>query len=625
MRPILGEIPQVIRSERQHRVHKEILGMAKKEIVWDLSEMFPSTTDPSVQKAIDDLTMMAEGFAARYEGKIKSFSAKELLDCIKDLEEYLAKLDNITAFSYLSFMANMTLPDTQLLNDKVNKMKAKLGKMLAFFSIEAGSLTNRSPEIINEQILPNYRHFLERLKRETAHQLSEVEEKLIIEKDQFGIRAWEEFQQKRLSTRTFEVEIEGEKKTFSLGEAFGLAFDNPNRTTRESAIKSIYGVLEKDGEIFSSALRNICNDWLIVCERRKYNSPMKASLIANDIDQQTINNLLKAVENHTGIFQRYLRLKAKIMRLPKLAGHDVFAPIPDAPSVKFDYEKARDLIIGAYSRFDEDYAFAVKDMYAKNHIDSTPRMGKASGAFSWDWYEGKSAYILHSFNEALPDVYTLAHELGHATHTYYYERSQTILNIGPDWKLPMIVAETGSIFGELLLTDLLISQSKSDQERKAVICSVLDGANVNVFLATSRALFERSLYDSIKQGEFLDYKTICRYWVEARARIFRDAVDFLNQAEVAWAYVPHYYMPNFRFYNYPYTYAQLFVFALYRRYLEEGKRFVPKFKKALSAGCSISPVDIGKIVGLDVTDAHFWELGLKQYEHFVEELEKTLK
>ncbi len=597
--------------------------MAKREIVWDLSDMFPSTTDPSIQKAIDDLTTMAESFAARYEERIKILSASELLDCIKDFEEYLAKLDSIGAFSYLSFMTSMTQPNAQLLNDKVNKMKARLSKMLAFFNIGVGILVNGSPEIINEEILLNYRHFLERLRKEVAHQLSEAEEKLVIEKDQFGIRAWEELQGKWLNTRTFDVEVEGKKKALSFSEAAGLWL-SPDRSTRESATKSIDNLLAKDGEVYSAALRNICNDWLSICDRRKYDSPMEASLIANDIDQQTINNLLKAVENHTGLFHRYLRLKAKIMRLPKLADHDLFAPIPDAPSVKFDYEKAMELISDAYKRFDEDHAFAVKDMYAKNHIDLTPRLGKANGAFSWDWYEGKSAYILSNFNETLHDVYTLAHELGHATHTYYYQRSQTILNVGPDWKFPMIIAETGSIFGELLLTDLLLSQSKSDQERKAVICRVLDEASFNVFLATSRALFERSLYDAIKRGEFLDNKTICKYWVEARTKIFEDSVEFLDQAEIAWAYVPHYYMPNFRFYNYPYTYAQLFVYALYRRYLEEGKEFVPKFKKALSAGCSISPVDIGKIVGLDVINPHFWELGLKQYEHFVEELEEIV-
>jgi len=606
-------------------MNREMARMAKREIVWNLSEMFPSTSDPSVQRAIDNLTKMAENLAEKYQGKIKGLCAEELLKCIRGFEEYYAKLDSIATFSYLSFMANMTLPDTQLLRDKANKMKAELDKMLAFFNVELGSLVVKSPEIINDQILRNYRHFLERLRREALHQLSEVEEKLVIEKDQFGVNAWQELQQKWLNTRTFEIEVEKKKKTFSFGEAHGLAFNHPNRTTRESATKSIYGLLGKDGEIFSSALRNICNDWLNVCERRKYNSPMEASLIANDIDQQTINNLLKTVQDHTGLLQRYLRLKAKIMRLPKLAGHDIYAPIPDAPSVKFDYGKAKDLIINAYKRFDEDFAFAVKDMFAKNHIDPTPRVGKANGAFSWDWFEGKSAFILMNFNDALGNVYTLAHELGHATHTYYYERSQTTLNYGTvqgtDYRFPMIVSETGSIFAELLLTDLLLSQSKSNQERKAILCTVLDGAGLNI-LAVRGALFEHSLYNAIKRGEYLDFKTICKYWVEARDKISGDAVEWLNKTEANWASPPHYYMPNFRFYNYPYVYAQLFVYALYQKYLEEGKEFVPKFKKLLSAGCSISPVEIGKIVGLDVTEAHFWELGLKQYEHFVEELEK---
>jgi len=122
----------------------------------------------------------------------------------------------------------------------------------------------------------------------------------------------------------------------------------------------------------------------------------------------------------------------------------------------------------------------------------------------------------------------------------------------------------------------------------------------------------------------LDYKTICRCWVAAKDRINGDAIEYFEEDEASWIRIPHYYMPNFRFYNYPYTYAQLFVYALYLKYLEEGKAFVPKLKKALSAGCSISPVEIGNIVGLDVTEANFWEVGLRQYEHFVGELEKIV-
>jgi len=598
-----------------------MMPVQKKEALWDLSEMFPSTTDPSIQKAIEDLTRFTENFVKRYRGGIKVLTAEELLECIRRYEEYLARLDRLWKFAHLSFTANMTLPETQSLWDRVGKMSAELEKMMAFFNIELGYLVYRNPGITCEKILLKYKHFLERFLKKTPHQLSETEEKLIIEKDQFGVNAWQDLRRVWLNTRMFEVEVKGEKKTVSFGEAMGLTY-NPDRSTRISATKSIANVLEKDGEIYSSALRSIFNDWLGVCDRRKYDSPMEASLIDNDVDQRTISNLLSTIENNSGLFQQYLRLKAKVMNLPKLWGYDLWAPIAAIPDVKFTYDKAEALIVEAYEKFDNEYAFAVRDMFSKNHIDATPRSGKAEGAFFADWYEGKSGYILCSFNDGLYDFYTLAHELGHATHTYYMTRNQTIIN-GSLFGLSMAVAETASIFGELLLTDLLLSRSESNQEKRAIICRVLDAANLNI-TATSMLWFEQTLYETIRRGEFLDFKTICQHWTEARDKLSGNAVEWLEESQAEWAYVPHYFMPNFRFYNYPYIYSQLFVYALYQKYLEEGKEFVPKFKEALSAGSSVSPVEIGKIFGVDVTDTHFWELGLKQYEHFLEELEKIV-
>jgi len=594
-----------------------MIPVTKEDIAWNLTEIFPSTTDPSVEKAIDGLTTTAKRFAGKYQGKIKNLSAKDLLKCIEEFEAYQAKLDDISLYANLAFSANMTLPETQVLHDKVAKKEAELGKMLAFFELEVGALISKKPKIISDPSLANYKHALERLRRQVAHQLSEVEEQLIIEKDQFGVKAWEELQAKWLNTRMFEVEVEGKKKTLSYGEANGLLL-HPDRATRESANKSIYGQLGQQGEIFSSALRSICNDWTNVCERRKYDSPMHASLIANDINQQTIDNLQESIENHASLYRRYLKLKAKMMGLPKLGCHDIMAPLPDAPTMKFDYEKARDLVIDAYSSFDEDYASAMRDMFAKNHLDSSPRFGKQNGAWCASWYNGKSAFILDSYNGTLHDIYTLAHELGHATHDYYWERSQTIAN----GNIPMVVAETASTFGELLLTDLLLSRAKSDGEKKAIICSVLDGAGMAAFQVTARAWFEQNLYSAVKQGEYLNYETICKYWTEARDRIYGDSVEWFSEMQAEWTMKPHYYLANFRFYNYPYVYAQLFVYALYLKYLEEGKKFVPKFKKVLSAGGSISPVEIGKIVGFDITSPSFWNLGMKQFEHFVEELEK---
>ncbi len=594
--------------------------MAKQEITWDLSELFPGIADSSVLKALGDAEASAEVFEKRYRGKIVGFASEELLVCVREFEALQAKLQDVTLYASLVFSANMALPETQAFYDRVNKLQARLGKQLAFFSLDLGALVKSKPQLIAEPVLAGYRHALERVQRRVVHQLSEVEEQLIIEKDQFGVDAWEELQSKWLNTRLFDVSVVGERKTLSYGEANGL-LPHPDRATRESANKSIYGLLGKDGEIFASALRNICNDWVTVCERRRYGSPMESSLISNDTEQGIVDNLLRVIEENAGVYRRYLKLKAKLMELPVLGCHDIVAPLPNMPDLKFTFEEARDLVTRAYCRFDDEYATAVQDMFSRRHVDASPRFGKRNGAFCAGWYNGKSAFILDNFAGSLNDVYTLAHELGHATHDYYAQRKQTLMNMN----IPSVVAETASIFGELLLTDLLLDEAKSNAERKAVLSLVLDEAGMTAYQVTARVWFEQALYASIKQDEYLDYRTICRHWASARNRIYGDAVEWFPELEAEWTMKPHYYMANYRFYNYPYVYAQLFVYALYERYLEEGKAFVPKLKRALEAGSSISPVQIGNLVGLDVTASDFWQLGMKRFEHFIVDLEKVVK
>ncbi|MHA1155945.1 MAG: M3 family oligoendopeptidase [Candidatus Heimdallarchaeota archaeon] len=594
--------------------------MTKNDIAWDMSSVFPSVTDPSIDKTIDKLNEMASGLVTNYQGKIEKLSAKGLLKLLQDYEDFLIESGNIGMYARLTFAANMTLPESQQLNDRMSKIQAENSKKLAFLILDAGKLVYNKKELIKDPILSNYKHYLEKLVRAVPHQLSEIEEQLIIGKDQFGIRGWQQLQSKWLNTRMFDVKVEGEMKQLSYGQANAL-LPHKDRETRKAANKSIYGLLRNDGEIFSSAMRSIFNDWEAITVRRKYDSEMHASLIANDISQEVISNLLKAIDEHSHIYRRYLKLKAKMLGLPKLANYDITAPLPDAPDIKYDFKKAEELVTDAYSKFDEDYAFATKDMFKQNHIDASPRFGKRNGAFCASWYKGKSAFMLQSFNDALGGVYTLAHELGHATHDYYFIPAQTILNS----RTPMVVAETASIFGELLLTDLLMSKAQSDNEKKAIICQVLDGAGMAAFQVTARAWFEQDLYDAIKRGEYLDFKTISKYWTKNRDRIYGDDIEWLDEMEAEWTMKGHYYMSNFRFYNYPYVYAQMFVYALYQKYIEEGKDFVPKFKKVLSAGSSLSPIEIGKLVGLDVTDPDFWKLGMKRFEHFVNELEKLVK
>jgi oligoendopeptidase F len=190
--------------------------------------------------------------------------------------------------------------------------------------------------------------------------------------------------------------------------------------------------------------------------------------------------------------------------------------------------------------------------------------------------------------------------------------------------VPSTVAETASIFGELLLTDLLLSETKSDKEQKAILCQVLDEAGMTTFQVTARVWFEQALYASIQKGEYLDYKTICSHWTGARNRSYGDSVIWFPEMEAEWTMKPHYYMANYRFYNYPYVYAQMFVYSLYERYLQEGKAFVPKLEAALSAGSSMSPLEIGKIVDLNIAAPDFWKGGLNVFERFIINLEKII-
>ena len=593
--------------------------MKTQQVTWDLSELFPRISSPKINQAIAEAAALANAFEKTYRGKIINLNAAGLLQCLNNMEMFEAKFSDITLYSNLSFSANMTLPQTQSLNDKVKKLKAAIRKQLTFYRLELGALLKDNPQIIREPVLRNYRHMLERFYRRVKHQLSEVEEQIIIEKDQFGVDAWEELQSKWLNTRMFDVTVLGEKKKLSYGEANGL-LPHPDRATRESANKSIYGLLGEDKEIFASALRSICNDWVNVSKRRKYISPMESSLISNDTEQDIIDNLLRTIEENVGIYQRYLKLKAKLMKLPVLGNHDIVAPLPELPELTFTFQQTQDLTTRAYSSLGNQYDTAVKEMFFERHIDAVPRFGKRNGAFCASYYNGKSAYILTSFNGTLNDVFTLAHELGHATHDWYASRSQTILNMN----VPSLVAEIASIFGELLLTDLLLDEAKSNDEQKAVLCLVLDEAGMTTFQVTARVWFEQALYSSIHKGEFLDYKTICRHWTTSRNRIYGDAVAWFPEMEAEWAMKPHYYMANYRFYNYPYVYAQLFVYALYDQYLMEDQEFVPKLKKALSAGGSLSPLEIGNIFNLDVADPEFWNKGIKVFERFVTNLHKLM-
>lgn len=595
--------------------------MTDNEIAWDLSEIFSSRDDPRISKKMEALQKQVNDFVVMYKGKINiaTFSAEDLYELFKKQEKFDADLDELLTYSHLSYDANMTIPELEALKKKVDDFITETSKTLAFFTLEIGKFVHSKNELIENPVLKDYKHYLEKIHRNVPHLLSEIEEQLILEKDQYGVKAWSELQGKWLNTREFHVMVEGVMKILSYGEANSL-ITHPDRGTRISTNKTIYGLLGEDQEVFSTALRNICSDWMKISKRRKYDSPMHQSLIFNDASKEIIDNLMRVIEENVGLYQRYLRLKAKVMGLDKLTCADVRAPL-EAPSMKNrTWNEAKELVLEAYGKVDDEFKKYVNDMFDKNHIDAAVRKGKRNGAYCASWYNGKTAFILQSFTGALNEIYTLAHELGHAIHDYLASRNQSFFNQHPGYT----VAETASTFGELLTTDLLLNKAETKEEKRAILAHVLDDIGQSAFQVSGRVFFEQSLYEAIENGENLDGQTISKYWCAGRDRIYGDSVEWFDEMIWEWTMKPHYFIPNFRFYNYPYVYASLFVLALYRKYKEEGKAFIPKFKKLLSAGGRLSSVDLANIVGLDITKPDFWKLGINQIEEFVNEFEKTL-
>ncbi|MFX0034325.1 MAG: M3 family metallopeptidase [Candidatus Hermodarchaeota archaeon] len=595
--------------------------MTKEEITWDLSKLFSGFNDPKIEKIIENSKTQVEQFIKDYKGKIKApgFNASDLQKLFQREEEFEANLDELLTYAYILYDSDMQIIEHEALKNKTTEFLTDVHKKLTFLELEVGKFVFENKDLLNDPALQNYRHYLEKIARAYPHLLSEVEEQLILEKDQYGIIQWSQLQGKWLNTRQFHVMAEGEEKILSYGEANAL-LEHPDRDTRISAEKSIYSTLGKDEYIFSTALRNICSDWMKTVERRNYYNAMHHSLIVNDTEQEIIESLMKTMEENAHVYQRYLKLKAKLLKLERLNYADVLAPLLEMPDKKYSWEESKKLILESYRNFDKQFEEIALDMFKKHHIDATIRMGKRNGAYCASWYNGKSAFILTNFNGQMGDIYTLTHELGHAVHDYLAADKQTYLNLHPGYT----TSECASIFGELLMTDLLLETSESDNIKKAILAHVLDDAGMAAFQVSARYWFEWNMYNALKNNEYLDGQTISKYWIAGRDKIYGDSIDFFDELKWEWTMKSHYFRVGFRFYNYPYVYAQLFVYALYNVYKREGKVFVLKFKKLLASGGSVSPKELANIVGLDITKSEFWKLGIKQYEDFVNQLEKLM-
>ena len=576
------------------------------------------STDPEgIKSQLEEFVEESSRFAELYRGRIQGLSAGELKGLLDAKDSLSLKYEGVLTYCSLRFQADQGDPVATSLNDASSRAANRVGQNMAFLSIDLGKLLLSRPELVQDPVLAEYRHYLERYLRSAPHFLSESEEKIIIAKDRSGIRAWTKLQSKWLSAKTFRPMFDGKEVPLTIGEAVPYIY-SPDREVRRAVYHALCSTLGEDQLLWSDALRAIWTDHQEMCRLRHYPSTLTPSLIDNDVEEGTIMTLMEVVRRNASVCQRYFRLKASLLGLDVLGNWDLRAPLPDARDEVRSWQEAKELLISVYSGFDPQYGHWVQEMFDLRRLDGELRKGKRTGAFCDTWVHGRSAFILSSFNGHINDVYTLAHELGHGVHAYLYTRAQNPSNC----QVSLCVAECGSMFGELLLTERLLREAGTKEEKRQLLVKVLNSFTQVVFQEGFRFFFEMELAKAVDEGGYLDGETISGMWVDAQRSIYGTSVEYLPENRWDWARFPHHYFSDIRFYEYPYVFAQLFVFALYRLYKEQGREFVPRLKNLLSAGSSRSAAELAAELGFDINEEGFWQKGIDQAEEYLMQLEE---
>ena len=586
---------------------------------WDLSPLVESEDPELVKKALNDCLISFEKIEENYKGRIKDLTPAAICEFYKELDTAYSTLNQTAYYTYLKQSEDATNSTATELMDYAMKVESKGESKLTFYRIEIAKTLMGRAEIIKDSSLEEYRHALEKAQALGEYLLSERDEQLIIDKDLYGIDSWSVLHERLRGTRQYNVSIKGEQKQMTFLELYAIIDGNPDRETRRAAAEALFEGVSNDRLTYSIALKCVFGDHLNQMKLRRQPSVLTQSLLENDIDNATHDALIASMKKNTHLIRRYLKLRAKAMDLPKLAGYDITAPIVESQS-NIPWSKAKKLVIDSYTKFDKESGEWAASLFEQKRIDASIRPGKTGFGFSASVPSLRTSWIMVNYGGALKDISTLAHEVGHALHGYYASEKHKWTN----FRAGSCLAETASIFGQMLLADKLMQESDDDDTKLTALDGLLSNLRLMVFHMLNCYLFELSVFTAMENNEGIDAKKLDSLWTAARTEVFGDTIDWLPGMEQWWAFPVHHFIPRFRFYNYSYSFAQLLVFVLYGLYKEQGASFVPKMKRILSAGGSKSPKAILAEVGLDLSDPKFWETGFKQAQSYLDEFERIV-
>ncbi len=577
---------------------------------WDLSDLFPSHDGPEIQEAFKTLETRAENFQGYRSKLTDQIDFKDFMEIVKDLESGTHLAQILGTYPGLWFAADTQNQEAQALYARVQEFLAKIQNQTLFFSLWWKDLNEDKAEELMARA-NDYRYWLEEMRHFKPYTLSESEEKIINIKDVNGVNALVRLYDSITNRYTFKVELDGEVKDLTRGQLMVLVRSS-NPEVRAAAYKELYRIYGEDGPILGQMYQTLIRDWRAEnVELRKYESPISARNLVNDLPDEVVETLMKVSESNAEIFQRYFKLKAKWLGIEKLRRYDIYAPVTETDKV-YDFHQGVILTLQAFEDFSPRIANLASKVFDENHIDSEVRKGKEDGAFCASVVPSHTPYVKVNYQGKANDIATLAHELGHAIHAMLaFDHNIFTFHSA----LPM--AENASTFAEMLLVDRLFEFEKDPGVRRDILFRQVDDAYATIMRQIFFAMFEVTAHDMVAKGATIDQ--LCEAYIKNFQKQFGEAVELSEEFKWEWVSIPHFLQVPF--YVYAYSFGQLLVLSLYKQYKEEGESFKPRYIKILEAGGSASPVDICAAAGLDITQADFWQGGFDVIKEMVEGLE----
>lgn len=588
------------------------------DVSWDLSALYEAPTDPRIEQDLATALARAEAFAARYRGTIDVAAGPApawVAEAMAELEGILEQGDKPAVYAGLLHAADARPPAHGALVARTQEQGSAIRNQLLFFDLEWLALDEaRAAAVIAAPACARWRHHLEAMRRYRPHTLSEPEEKLLEETANTGRRAFSRLFDEALSAMTFTVDVDGTAQTLNESGVLALLHDG-RRDLRQRAAAALTDGLRQQSLLLTFVFNTIVQDHAVSDRLRGYASPMAARHLANEIDPATVEALLTACEANADVVADYYALKRRVLGLEVLYDWDRYAPL-EAAAPTLSWPAARTLVLEAYGDFSPRMRDVADAFFAGRWIDAAVRDGKRGGAFSASAVPSAHPYVLLNYLGHPRDVMTLAHELGHGVHQYLarprgYLQADTALTM----------AETASVFGEMLVFDRLRRQEQAPRARLALLCGFIEEAFGTVFRQIALTRFEQGLHAVRRAEGELSSERIGDIWFDVNAALYRGSITLTDDYRWWWAYIPHFI--HSPFYCYAYGFGELLVLALYELYQEQGAAFVPRYLDLLAAGGSEAPATLLGRLDLDITQPDFWQRGLSVIRRLVEEA-KTL-